>query len=88
MIIVRNGKGDKDRSVMLPKSSIPFLDHQIAYAQSYCNEDILNNAPAVMVPEALDRKYPGLGKQWGWFWLFPSGNYSKDPRSGIEKVVS
>ncbi len=83
MIIVRNGKGDKDRGVMLPKSSIPFLHHQIAYAQSRYNEDILNNAPAVMVPEALDHKYPGLGKKWGWFLLFPSGDYSTKPSSGI-----
>jgi integrase len=39
----------------------------------------------VFLPDALDRKYPNAGKSWGWQYIFPSGSYSVDPRSGAER---
>jgi integron integrase len=83
LIIIRDGKGAKDRSVMLPKNSISLIKQQLEYAQSRYHEDRLRNSPGVMVPDALDRKYPDVGKEWAWFWVFPAGNYSTDPLSGI-----
>jgi integrase len=46
-------------------------------------EDRFNNRPGVALPKALERKYPQAGKEWAWFWLFPSGKESIDPRSKI-----
>ena len=45
-------------------------------------EDRRNNAPGVFLPNALERKNPGAGKEWAWFWLFPSCRPAADPRSG------
>ncbi len=41
--------------------------------------------PGVFVPNALDRKYPNIGCEWGWFWVFPAQNYSVDPESKIKR---
>lgn len=82
-ILIREGKGAKDRSVMLPKNSISLLKQQLEYSQSLYHEDRLRKAPGVMIPDALNLKYPGIGEEWAWFWLFPAGNYSTDPLCGI-----
>jgi integrase len=43
----------------------------------------MNKVPGVELPEALDRKYPAAGREWGWFWAFPARGLSRDPRSGV-----
>jgi len=82
-IIVREGKGGKDRLVMLPKSLIPGLQAQLARARLYWAGDQKAGRGGVAMPDALDRKYPRAGSSWNWFWVFPQDTHSADPRSGV-----
>lgn len=80
-VTVRAGKGDKDRTVPLPRSLIKPLMDQMAIARHLHEIDIKRGMPGVYVPDALDRKYPNIGCEWGWFWVFPARNYSTDPET-------
>jgi len=82
-ITIRRGKGGKDRLTMLPLSLVQPLREQLAYAKGLYEEDQLHRRAGIMLPGALERKYPAAGVQWGWFWAFPSNHESTDPRSGI-----
>lgn len=82
-IVVREGKGGKDRITMLPVSLVvPLRDH-VEQSRRLWEEDRTSQRPGVMLPHALERKYPKAGLQLGWFWVFPSNHESTDPRSGI-----
>jgi integron integrase len=84
-ITVRSGKGNKDRAVMLPKVlREPLLSHLERVAALW-ESDRAAGVPGVAMPDALDRKYPQAGKEWGWMWVFPSSRLSLDPRSGIAR---
>ncbi len=85
VIIVREGKGNKDRVVMLPRSLAPALQQQMMAARKLWQADRQAQRAGVQVPDALEVKYPRLGQTWGWCWLFPSPTLSVDPRSGIER---
>ena len=85
VVVVREGKGGKDRVVMLPRSIAPALRSQLAAGRALWEVDRGQQQPGVQVPDALEAKYPGLGQRWGWFWVFPSPKLSIDPRSGIER---
>lgn len=82
-IVVRGGKGDKDRVTILPDSLREPLQQQLKLARRFFELDRLDAAPGVELPHALERKYPNAGKEWPWFWVFPAKNRSADPRSGI-----
>jgi integron integrase len=82
-IVVREGKGGKDRITMLPLSLISPLREQIAKAKEIYEADRLYQRNGVMLPHALERKYTKAAIQWGWFWVFPADHESTDPRSGI-----
>jgi integron integrase len=82
-IAIRQGKGGKDRITMLPLSLVPALREQVTYAKHIYEGDRLLRRNGVMLPDALDRKYPTAGTQWPWFWLFPSDHETTDPRNGI-----
>jgi integron integrase len=82
-IIVREGKGGKDRVVMLPDRLIPALRNQLSRARETWAEDQQAGRAGVEMPYATDRKYPRAGASWAWFWLFPQATHSTDPRSGI-----
>lgn len=82
-ITIREGKGKKDRLTMLPLSLVPALREQIDQAHHLYNEDRFYKRNGVMVPNAIERKYPAASKQWSWFWVFPANHESKDPTSGI-----
>lgn len=82
-IIVREGKGGKDRAVMLPQRLIPDLREQIARARLLWVADQEAERGGVAMPDALDRKYPRAGASWSWFWVFPQDSHSIDPRSGV-----
>lgn len=82
-ILIREGKGGKDRVTMLPLSLVQPLREQIERARSIYDADRLANRPGVMLPYALERKYLQAATQWGWFWVFPSDHESTDPRSGL-----
>ena len=83
VLTVRSGKGDKDRQTLLPERALPDLKRHIKLIRQYYEEDRIYERPGVALPRALERKYPNAGKEWAWFWLFPSAKMSVDPRSGI-----
>ncbi len=82
-VIVRQGKGGKDRALMLPATLAVPLRGQIALARDVWQLDRANGTPGVEVPFALDKKYPRVGQSWAWHWVFPQSQVSTDPRSGI-----
>lgn len=84
-VIVREGKGGKDRALMLPDALLVPLRRQIALARDVWQLDRANDAPGVEVPQALDKKYPRAGQSWAWHWIFPQAQMSTDPRSGIAR---
>ena len=82
-LTVREGKGAKDRVVMLPQSLAAALREQLAQARLVWAGDVEAGTAGVEMPHALDRKYPRMGASWPWFWVFPQGHHSTDPRSGV-----
>lgn len=84
-IIVRNGKGDKDRLTMLPLALKPALHEHLQRVKILHDKDLSEGHGKVYLPEALDRKYPNAPREWAWQYVFPSNSRSTDPRSGIER---
>ena len=85
VIVVREGKGRKDRVTMLPSALIPALRAQLTYSRALWGADRAAGRPGVDLPRALERKYPRAGESWGWFWVFPSAHEARDPRSGVRR---
>ncbi|KAF5429310.1 Integrase [Candidatus Methanophagaceae archaeon] len=81
VVIVRSGKGDKDRRTVLPKSLKEDLIRHITAVRTSYDKDREEDLNGVWLPGALEKKYPNAGKEWGWFWLFPSTSLSVDPRT-------
>lgn len=81
-ILVREGKGFKDRVTMLPVSLIEPLKQHLQKVQALHAEDLEAGYGEVFMPMALERKYPNAGKKWAWQYVFPSIKLSVDPRSG------
>lgn len=81
-IIVRDGKGGKDRVTLLPEKLIPSLQQQIAKRQQWFDIDISEGKANVELPYALSIKYHNAHKEWGWQYIFAAVNYSTDPISG------
>ncbi len=79
-IIVREGKGGKDRVVMLPASLEAPLRAQMRAAHALWSADRAAGVRGVHLPGALARKYPRAGMSWPWFWLFPQATLAIDPR--------
>ena len=84
-IVVRSGKGDKDRVVTLPDELIPVVRRQLEAVRNIHEKDIADGFGAVYLPHALARKYPNAPSEWAWQYVFPSSRRSIDPRSGIER---
>ncbi len=80
-IIVRNGKGQKDRVTTLPKRFHEPLEEQLAHAKRLHEEDLAKGRKGVSFWPSLERKYPNAPKEWIWQYVFPSKNISEDPRS-------
>jgi integron integrase len=81
-ILVRDGKGAKDRVTLLPPSLVQPLRNQMAIVRQLHGEDLAAGRGEVYLPYALERKYPNAARQWGWQYLFPAGSTARDPRSG------
>lgn len=78
-ITVVSGKGDKDRQTIFPNNLKSRLrQHLISISEIY-RQDRRNNIEGVWLPDALERKYHNAGKEWAWFWVFPSHKLSIDP---------
>ena len=84
-LTVRDGKGAKDRYTILPEAVIPALKEHFERVKLTHAEDLRNGYGAVYLPGALDRKYPGAPREWGWQYVFPARDLSTDPRTGITR---
>jgi integron integrase len=84
-IMVREGKGAKDRVVMLPESLRAELERHLGRVRLLFEEDRRAEVPGVWLPDALAVKYPRAAIDWGWQWVFPSKSLSTDPRSGFRR---
>jgi integron integrase len=84
-IVVRDGKGAKDRVTMLPQTLIIPLQAHLRTRRQLFDDDRVAGKASVFMPNALDRKYLNAATDWAWQYVFPSGSYSIDPRSGEER---
>jgi integron integrase len=81
-VLVRDGKGEKDRFTILPQSLIaPLKEHLVGVKKTH-EKDLAEGLGNVYLPYALDRKYPNAAKEWMWQYVFPAEDISEDPRSG------
>ena len=80
-IVVRSGKGGKDRVTLLPTGVRDRLADQIGYVRGLHSQDLADGYGEVQLPYSLKLKYPGAPKELGWQWLFPAAKISRDPRT-------
>ena len=81
-IVIKDGKGGKDRIVSLPKKVEEPLRIHLSKVKEMHNQDLMLSFGEVYLPPALARKYPNAGKEWKWQYVFPSSKLAIDPRSG------
>jgi integron integrase len=82
-LVVRSGKGGKDRVTLVPRALHADLREQLALARTLHRQDRETQIHGVELPHALQVKYPNAPIAWAWFWVFPSRNLSTDPRSRV-----
>ncbi len=82
LIYVRSGKGDNDRTTILPKATKEFLKNHLEEIKAIHEKDLAEGYGEAHLPEALSRKYPNAEKDWAWQYVFPANQRSVDPRSG------
>ncbi|HEY0872685.1 MAG TPA: integron integrase [Vicinamibacterales bacterium] len=85
VVVVREGKGGKDRVVMLPEALREPLRAQLERAREMWARDRASGVPGVELPDALAVKLPRAGESWNWFWAWPGNSLSVDPRTGIRR---
>jgi len=78
-IVVRDGKGAKDRVTVLPQALVPALEQHIERVKALFDADREAGRPGVSVPHALAKKYPRAAVTWGWQYLFPARSFCRDP---------
>lgn len=83
LVSVRGGKGDKDRVTCLPRSLETRLRAHLERCRALWEQDRTRGTAGIYLPDGLERKFPNGGREWPWFWLWPSAGESRDPRSGI-----
>lgn len=81
-ILIRDGKGFKDRITMLPRALQAPLQQHLRAMRAAHEKDLAEGFGTVEMPYALSRKYPGRDREWGWQYVFPAAGRSVDPRSG------
>jgi hypothetical protein len=81
-LTVRSGKGDKDRTTILPAAVKEQLKNHLTEVKKLHESDLAGGHGEVQLPDALGRKYPNAGKEWAWQYVFPANNLSVDPRAG------
>jgi len=83
-VLVRRGKGDKDRVTMLPKHLCPPLEKHLRRVEARHQKDLIEGWGRVPLPGALHRKYPNASREWRWQWMFPQERRWKNAREGTE----
>jgi len=81
-VLIRSGKGDKDRVTMLPEVLVEPLRAHLGWVQAMHNADLARGRGEVYLPFALARKYPSAEREWPWQYVFPADRHTTDPRSG------
>ena len=81
-LVVRDGKGNKDRVTILPQGLHDDLQAHLVRVKTLYEQDLADGTCNTFMPEALARKYPAAARQWIWQYVFPSRSLSRDPRSG------
>jgi integron integrase len=81
-LTVRDGKGGKDRLTLLPESLVPALQEHLLQVRSIHRNDLNAGWGRVLMPYALERKYPNASREWGWQWVFPQQRRWRDPATG------
>ncbi len=81
-IVVREGKGSKDRVTMLPAAVKDPLTQHLARVRRLHEADLRQGYGHVLLPDALAAKYPNADREWSWQWVFPASKISADPRCG------
>lgn len=84
-ITIRSGKGDKDRTTMLPRSLEAGLQAQLARRAHMHALDATRGMVDVELPHALAQKYPNAPREWAWQWVFAADDYSACPRTGVRR---
>lgn len=84
-IMVRDGKGNKDRVTMLPQGLVEPLRTHLEKVRDLHNQDLASGFGEVYLPYALERKYPNASREWSWQYVFPAPGRSIDPRSGKKR---
>lgn len=84
-LVVRAGKGDKDRYTTLPAGLREPLQRHLAQVQRLHHEDLGRGLGRVELPNALGRKYPNADKEWGWQWVFPAASHYTDRVTGQKR---
>ena len=84
-IVVRDGKGGRDRTTMLPASLVESMRSQLEESRRIYMHDRAHGFPGVELPFAQACKDPGAGRSWAWHWVFPQDHLSVDPRTGLRR---
>jgi integron integrase len=84
-VVVRHGKGGRDRVTVLPEALVAPLREHLARVREWFLADRARELPGVELPHAYGRKNPNAGKLWGWQWVFPARELSIDPRTDIRR---
>jgi len=81
-IVVRSGKGNKDRRTILPETIVETLREHLTRVRALHERELESGAGWVELPASVDRKYPNAGKSWGWQWIFPATRTYRDSLTG------
>jgi integron integrase len=84
-IIIREGKGQKDRVTMLPDAIKKNIFEYLKKIKQQHDKDLKEGFGTVYLPYALDKKYPNANREWAWQYVFPASKRSVDPRSGLTR---
>ncbi len=84
-IVVRDGKGEKDRLTVFPESIVPALEAHLLLVKGMREKDLAEGYGSVYLPYALERKYPNASREWIWQYVFPAQNRSQNPQTGIAR---
>lgn len=85
LVVVRDGKGAKDRVAVLPRNLVLPLTRHLDRVRELHQRDLADGFGCVHLPHALARKYPDAAHEWGWQYVFPTGKRAQDPRTGVER---
>jgi len=87
LVTVRSGKRDKDQITIFPEKLKDDMIAHLANVRKLFDTNRPQGVPGVFLPNALERKYPNAGIEWGWFWVFPAPGLAVDPRSLVIRLA-